>query len=76
VRSRKEAPWIVGITETPQNSSLPLLCLRCQYLGFLASIRRMNDDVERIWKEAVMARLRYYVGIFLEGMRNITKASV
>jgi hypothetical protein len=29
--------------------------------------------VERIWKEAVMACLRYYPDIYLEGLRKISK---
>jgi hypothetical protein len=30
----------------------------------------MNDELERIWKEVVMA---YYPGIRLEGLRKTTK---
>jgi hypothetical protein len=33
----------------------------------------MNDELERIWKEAAVVDLRYYPGIFLEGLRNITR---
>jgi hypothetical protein len=34
---------------------------------------RMTDEFERIWKKASVAKPRYYFGIFLEGMRKITK---
>jgi hypothetical protein len=32
----------------------------------------MNNELEKIWKEAVVT-LRYYPGIFLEGLRKATK---
>jgi hypothetical protein len=32
----------------------------------------MNDELERIWKETVVAYSRYYRGVFLVGMRKIT----
>jgi hypothetical protein len=31
------------------------------------------DKLERIWKEVVIAYLRYYPGIFLEGLRKTMK---
>jgi hypothetical protein len=31
----------------------------------------MNDDLERIWKEAIMAKLGYSRGIWMEKMRKI-----
>jgi hypothetical protein len=34
----------------------------------------MIDELERIWKQAVMVLLRYYHGISLEGLRKTTKA--
>jgi hypothetical protein len=33
----------------------------------------MNDELERMWKEAVVAYLKYYPGIRLEGPRKTTK---
>jgi hypothetical protein len=33
----------------------------------------MSDELERIWKEAVVSLLRYYRGILLERLRKITK---
>jgi hypothetical protein len=33
-------------------------------------------NLERMWKEAVVANLRYYPGTGLEGLRKITKISV
>jgi hypothetical protein len=33
----------------------------------------MNDELEIMWKETVVALSRYYPGIFLEGLREITK---
>jgi hypothetical protein len=32
----------------------------------------MNDEIERIWKEAVLCYSRNYPGIFLEGLRETT----
>jgi hypothetical protein len=32
----------------------------------------MTDEMERIWKELVVAVLWYYPSIYLEGMRKIT----
>jgi hypothetical protein len=32
----------------------------------------MKDRLERIWKEVVMDRPRYYPGIFLEGLSHET----
>jgi hypothetical protein len=36
----------------------------------------MNNELERTWQEAVMACLRYYPDICLEGLRKSTKTSV
>jgi hypothetical protein len=36
----------------------------------------MTDELERIWREAVMAYSRYYPSICLEGLRETTKTSV
>jgi hypothetical protein len=33
----------------------------------------MSNEFERNWKEAVLAQLRYFLGIRLEGLRNATK---
>jgi hypothetical protein len=33
--------------------------------------RLMTDEIWRIWKEMVMAKLRFYPGIYLEGLRKI-----
>jgi hypothetical protein len=33
----------------------------------------VNDELERIWKEVVVAKLSYYTGIFLEGRRKTPK---
>jgi hypothetical protein len=35
----------------------------------------MNDELERIWKEVVVAQSGYYCGIFLHELRNVTKNS-
>jgi hypothetical protein len=45
---------------------------------YIASNERMivNNELERMWKEAVVAQLRYYPGICLEGLRKTTKTSV
>jgi hypothetical protein len=48
----------------------------CQYLDYKASNTRMTDELETIWKESVVAYLRYHHGIFLEGLRKTTKTSV
>jgi hypothetical protein len=34
----------------------------------------MNTELERIWKEMIMNLSRYYLSIFLEGLRRTTKA--
>jgi hypothetical protein len=36
----------------------------------------VKDELERIRKKAVMAYLKYYPGICLEGLRKMTKTSV
>jgi hypothetical protein len=36
----------------------------------------INDELERIWKEAVMTSLMYYHDVSLERPRKITKTSV
>jgi hypothetical protein len=36
----------------------------------------MNDELKRIWKEAVVAYLRYYPGICPEGLKKTRKTSV
>jgi hypothetical protein len=33
----------------------------------------MDDELKRIWKEVVVAELRYYPGICMEGMRKTMK---
>jgi hypothetical protein len=33
----------------------------------------MNDELERIWKEVVIARSKYYPDIFLKGSRKTMK---
>jgi hypothetical protein len=33
-----------------------------------------NDELKRILKEAVVVLSSYYPGIFLEGLRKVTKA--
>jgi hypothetical protein len=33
----------------------------------------MNDELERIWKEAVMALSIYYLTIYLERLRKYTE---
>jgi hypothetical protein len=35
--------------------------------------RMTNDKFQRIWKETVMTKLWYYLGICLEGLRKSTK---
>jgi hypothetical protein len=34
---------------------------------------QVNDELERIWEEAVVANLKYCSGIWLEGLRKTTK---
>jgi hypothetical protein len=36
----------------------------------------MNDEMERIWKEAIVAQSKYYPRIFLEGLKKTTKNTV
>jgi hypothetical protein len=36
----------------------------------------MIDELERVWKEAVLAQLRYCPGICLERLRKTTKTSL
>jgi hypothetical protein len=36
----------------------------------------MTDELEEIWKEAVVAQTRYDPGIFLDGLRKTTKHEV
>jgi hypothetical protein len=33
----------------------------------------MNDELERTWKEAIVARLRYFPRMCLRGLRKSTK---
>jgi hypothetical protein len=33
----------------------------------------MNDEYERIWKEEVVAKTRYYPGICMEGLNTAMK---
>jgi hypothetical protein len=44
-----------------------------EYLNYIASDDTMIDELERTWKEAVVAYSRYCSGIFLEGLRNCTQ---
>jgi hypothetical protein len=32
----------------------------------------MNDELERIWKEAIVTQSKYFRGICMEGLRKIT----
>jgi hypothetical protein len=36
----------------------------------------MNNELERIWKEMVVAKWSYYTGICLEGQRKITNTII
>jgi hypothetical protein len=36
----------------------------------------MNDELERIWKEAVMALSRHSPGIWLEGLMKATRNKI
>jgi predicted DNA-binding helix-hairpin-helix protein len=38
--------------------------------------RQMNDELEVTRKETVMAELKYYRRIYLEGLTNTTKTSI
>jgi hypothetical protein len=33
----------------------------------------VNDELERIWKDTIVAYFKAYLSIFLEGQRNVTK---
>jgi hypothetical protein len=44
-------------------------------LDYIVFSGRMIDELERIWKDVVMAQLRHYSGICLEGLRKTTKIS-
>jgi hypothetical protein len=33
----------------------------------------VNDELGRVWKEAIMGYLKYFPGNFLEGLRKITR---
>jgi hypothetical protein len=44
-----------------------------RYLDYIASDGGMVDELERIWKEAVMTWLRYYPGIYLGELRRTMK---
>jgi hypothetical protein len=33
----------------------------------------LNNELERMWKEAVVAKSRYYLSIFLQELRKSTK---
>jgi hypothetical protein len=37
------------------------------------NVESMNDNLERIWKEAVVTQSTYYAGIFPEGLKEIAK---
>jgi hypothetical protein len=41
--------------------------------GHTASNSRMIDELERIWKEAVMAYSKHWPGVFLEEQRKTMK---
>jgi hypothetical protein len=34
---------------------------------------RVNNEIKRTWKEVVVPDLRYYPGIFQEGLRKMMK---
>jgi hypothetical protein len=36
------------------------------FCGLFNDAVSMNDELKRIWKEAVMAHLQYYHGLFME----------
>jgi hypothetical protein len=49
------------------------------YLDHIALNGRLSDELERIWKEAVVAQSRYCPGIYLglrKNMENLSIASV
>jgi hypothetical protein len=37
---------------------------------YIASNDRMINELGKKWKEVVMAYLKYYAGVFLEGLRK------
>jgi hypothetical protein len=41
----------------------------CEHLEYVVSNGRMADELEEIWKEAVVVQTRYDPGIFLDGLR-------
>jgi hypothetical protein len=45
------------------------LFYECRIIGLFV------NELERIWKEAAMAWLMYFPGIYMEGLRKITKDS-
>jgi hypothetical protein len=45
----------------------------CQQLGYTASNGRMNDELEKIWKEPVLASSSFYAGICMEVQRKTIK---
>jgi hypothetical protein len=55
------------------------LCLICELINDdLSRIHRQeesprNDKLQRIWKEADVAKFRYYLSIFPKKLMNITK---
>jgi hypothetical protein len=51
------------------------LTMWLQYRDYTAPDVRMIDELERIWKEAIVTWLRDYVRICLEGLRKIRNAS-
>jgi hypothetical protein len=48
---------------------------RCQELDYIAQNGRMTDELERIWKEGVVAQSSHYFSIRLEGLRKTANKS-
>jgi hypothetical protein len=56
-----------------RRNMITLICILCQYLDYTVSSGWMINEMNRIWKAAVMSWSRYFLTIYLEGLRKTTK---
>lgn len=59
-----------------RNCAISGACFTAPSVSRLHDVESCNDELERIWKDAVVAQLRYNAGICLEGLRKSMKTSL